>query len=149
MMASWVNSAHKHLVCWRSNLAKDLAWRIVRLWQKNIRDGNIKWGNVNKEASIVFGNGILGIHKQASIRNNAPTCTKSQQENVGDGGVDITFLERCKECKPWCQHRCRGKAHKVQAMASKRDTQNETQRWSILRFLNLDTHKFAEREFAF
>ncbi len=36
------------------------------------------------------------------------------------------------------------KAHKVQAMASKRDTKKKTQRWNILGFLNLDTHRFIK-----
>jgi hypothetical protein len=144
-MASWVNSTHKHLVCWKGNLAKDLAWRIISLWQKNVGDGDIQWGNADKGVLIIFGNGVLSIHKQALKRNNAPSRTKNQQENVGNGCINIVFLERCTDCKPRCQHRFLGKAHKVQIMASKRDTQNETQRWNILGFLDLDTHKLTER----
>jgi hypothetical protein len=62
--------------------------------------------------------------------------------------VDIIFLKSCTKCKRWYRHCFPRKAHKVQAMASKRDTQNEIQKWNILGFLDLDTHKLIERKSA-
>jgi hypothetical protein len=34
----------------------------------------------------------------------------------------------------------------TQAMASKKDTNKETQKWNIMGFLDLDTHRFKERK---
>ncbi len=68
--------------------------------------GTINEGVIDKEMLTSFSNGILGTHRQVQIRNNAQTCTKNQQGNIGDGGINVVFLDkytkqRCIENRRW------------------------------------------------
>ncbi len=42
--------------------------------------------------STCSSDGIPGIHKQMSTRDDAQTHTNNQPENVSDGGVNVTFF---------------------------------------------------------
>jgi hypothetical protein len=65
------HNAHKHLVWKKGNLAKELGWRIVNLWWKNVGDGDCQRGNVNKGTSLGSDDGVLGIHRHALVKNDA------------------------------------------------------------------------------
>ncbi len=63
------------------------------MWQKNIGDGDHQQRKVNKGSLVGSGDGMLGIHRQVLAIDNAHTCTKNKQGNVGDSGIDVVFLE--------------------------------------------------------
>jgi hypothetical protein len=53
-MASLAHNAYKHSICWRGNLTKELTWRIISLWWRNIGDGDHQQGNVTRECQQVL-----------------------------------------------------------------------------------------------
>jgi hypothetical protein len=54
---------------------------------------------LEKGALVGFGDGILGIHRKVLAKGNGQTRMKSQQWNVGDGGIDVVYFKRCIECR--------------------------------------------------
>ncbi len=72
-------------------------------------------------------------------------CTEQGRMHRAQVMVDVIFLERHIECRQWHQHRLLRKAHKEQAMASKRDKEREIERERASRLLR-PTHTQTQRK---